>query len=302
MERKRVAEATKGVGRPKVGGPFQLIDQTGKPFTDEDMKGKYSLVYFGFSHCPDICPEELDKMAQMINLVSTSPTRTPNTPLLLPIFITCDPARDTPAVLNEYLSEFHSAIIGLTDAPEDIRILVDEIDGIQLLLSSIEQDWSDNTIPTLSLKRETVSQCLNHRRRGVERLRCVVEGIAADFEDLSRMKKKWSAVKMIQPDLILTRVADFMKTKPIEPTPSTCIAVYDANYPLFASKGFIDNHYISQRSQAKNDEFYKIAKILVSNSDIPEDMLQELSLFEAVTIVPLKYVKALILTAQKRLG
>ncbi|EPE25164.1 Thioredoxin-like protein [Glarea lozoyensis ATCC 20868] len=121
MERKRIAEATKGVGRPKVGGPFTLTDQTGKPFTDQDMRGKYSLVYFGFSHCPDICPEELDKMAQMIDLVSTSPTRTASTPSLLPIFITCDPARDTPAVLDAYLSEFHPALIGLTGTWEQIK-------------------------------------------------------------------------------------------------------------------------------------------------------------------------------------
>lgn len=57
MERKRIAEATKGVGKPKVGGPFKLVDQDGKEFSSEDLKGKYSLVYFGFSHCPDICPE-----------------------------------------------------------------------------------------------------------------------------------------------------------------------------------------------------------------------------------------------------
>ncbi|RAL58852.1 hypothetical protein DID88_009161 [Monilinia fructigena] len=96
MERKRVAEAAKGVGRPKVGGPFELLDHKGGKFGSEDMKGKYSLVYFGFTHCPDICPEELDKMAQMIDLINNSPTRTASTPSLLPIFITCDPARDTP--------------------------------------------------------------------------------------------------------------------------------------------------------------------------------------------------------------
>ncbi|OBW63534.1 MAG: FAD/NAD(P)-binding domain-containing protein [Aureobasidium pullulans] len=58
MARKRIAEHSKGVGRPLVGGPFQLIDQDRKPFTEQNLKGKYSLVYFGFTHCPDICPEE----------------------------------------------------------------------------------------------------------------------------------------------------------------------------------------------------------------------------------------------------
>ncbi|KAI9640061.1 Cu-binding protein [Ciborinia camelliae] len=121
MERKRVAEAAKGVGRPKVGGPFELVDHKGGKFGSEDMRGKYSLVYFGFTHCPDICPEELDKMAQMIDLINDSPTRTSSTPSLLPIFITCDPARDTPAVLATYLAEFHPSIIGLTGTWEQIK-------------------------------------------------------------------------------------------------------------------------------------------------------------------------------------
>jgi protein SCO1/2 len=136
MERKRIADAAKGVGKPKVGGPFELVDQRGKLFTEGDMRGRYSLVglfvstwenetlmiqqvYFGFSHCPDICPEELDKMATIIDLVST--TTPPSRPKLLPLFITCDPARDTPAVLSTYLSEFHPAIIGLTGTWEQVK-------------------------------------------------------------------------------------------------------------------------------------------------------------------------------------
>ncbi|KAM3071721.1 Cu-binding protein, variant 2 [Clarireedia jacksonii] len=123
MERKRVAEAAKGVGRPKVGGPFELVDHEGRRFTDADMKGRYSLVYFGFTHCPDICPEELDKMAQMIDIVNASHTTNnpSSTPPLLPVFITCDPARDTPAVLKTYLKEFHPDIIGLTGTWEQIK-------------------------------------------------------------------------------------------------------------------------------------------------------------------------------------
>jgi len=80
--------------------------------TDATLK-----VYFGFTHCPDICPEELDKMARMIDIVRS---RNSNT-TLLPLFITCDPARDTPAVLKTYLSEFHPALIGLTGTWEQIK-------------------------------------------------------------------------------------------------------------------------------------------------------------------------------------
>ncbi|KAH7261328.1 SCO1/SenC-domain-containing protein [Fusarium redolens] len=118
MQRKRIAEAAKGVGRPKVGGSFELIDQDGKPFTSEMMKGKHSLVYFGFTRCPDICPEELDKMATMLDIVEE---KAPGA--LLPIFITCDPARDTPKALKEYLGEFHEKFIGLTGTYDQIKAL-----------------------------------------------------------------------------------------------------------------------------------------------------------------------------------
>ncbi|TKA62052.1 hypothetical protein B0A49_07702 [Cryomyces minteri] len=116
MARKRIAETTKGIGRPKVGGQFELIDQNGQRFTDEDMKGKYALVYFGFTHCPDICPEELDKMAGMIDIVQKT-----NGNVVRPIFIICDPARDTPAVMKTYLKEFHPALIGLTGTWEQVK-------------------------------------------------------------------------------------------------------------------------------------------------------------------------------------
>lgn len=107
-------------------------------------------VYFGFSHCPDICPDELDKMARMIDLINgpsdsstapwppstsdtssspTSPTATSPTnslpvrprPTLLPLFITCDPARDTPAVLRPYLADFHPSFVGLTGTWQQVK-------------------------------------------------------------------------------------------------------------------------------------------------------------------------------------
>ncbi|KAF2460449.1 SCO1/SenC-domain-containing protein [Lineolata rhizophorae] len=116
MERKRIAEHTKGVGKPKVGGPFNLIDTNGKPFTHENLKGKYSLIYFGFTHCPDICPDELDKMATMYDLVKQNMGN-----VIRPVFISADPARDTPQVLRTYLDEFHPEFIGLTGEYEEVK-------------------------------------------------------------------------------------------------------------------------------------------------------------------------------------
>ena len=118
MKRKRIAEAAKGVGKPKVGGSFELIDQDGRPMTDQDLKGQYSLVYFGFTHCPDICPEELDKMARMFDLVEE---KRPGA--VLPVFVTCDPARDDPQALKTYLAEFHPKFIGLTGTYEQIKAM-----------------------------------------------------------------------------------------------------------------------------------------------------------------------------------
>ncbi|KAI0440775.1 SCO1/SenC-domain-containing protein [Xylaria telfairii] len=116
MQRRRVAEATKGVGKPKVGGDFKLVDHEGRPFSSADLKGRYSLVYFGFTHCPDICPEELDKMAQMFDLVEAQKPGA-----VAPVFITCDPARDDPKVLKSYLAEFHPKFIGLTGTYDEIK-------------------------------------------------------------------------------------------------------------------------------------------------------------------------------------
>ncbi|PUU82991.1 SCO1/SenC-domain-containing protein [Tuber borchii] len=116
MERKRVAEMSKGVGRPKVGGPLNLLDHNGKERKDEEWRGKHMLVYFGFTHCPDICPEELDKMASMIDLVKKE-----HGDAMSPLFITCDPARDTPPVMKGYLAEFHPDLIGLTGTYDQIK-------------------------------------------------------------------------------------------------------------------------------------------------------------------------------------
>ncbi|KAK0254944.1 hypothetical protein B0A54_11941 [Friedmanniomyces endolithicus] len=116
MARTRIAEANKGIGRPLVGGPFHLTDHDGKEFTEENLKGKYSLVYFGFTHCPDICPEELDKMAGMIDKVKDKHGK-----VMKPVFISCDPARDTPEVIRRYLAEFHEDMLGMTGTWQEVK-------------------------------------------------------------------------------------------------------------------------------------------------------------------------------------
>ena len=95
-------------GREPVGGPFSLIDQSGKIRTNEDFRGKLMLIYFGFTYCPDICPTDLQNIGLALDKLG------PDGDKVQPLFITLDPERDTAEHLKEYLSLFHSRIIGLT--------------------------------------------------------------------------------------------------------------------------------------------------------------------------------------------
>jgi protein SCO1 len=91
-----------------IGGPFALVDQNGKPFSDQDMKGKPYLVFFGFTHCPDICPTTLFEMSQLMKKLGPDADRAGA------LFITVDPGRDGPAVLKDYLASFDPHLRGLT--------------------------------------------------------------------------------------------------------------------------------------------------------------------------------------------
>ncbi|GAA5882097.1 hypothetical protein JCM16303_005599 [Sporobolomyces ruberrimus] len=115
-ERKRQENAAARIGRPKIGGPFSLTDQDGKNFTEKDLLGKWSMVYFGFTNCPDICPEELDKMTDVVQSISKSHQTD-----ILPVFITCDPARDDIKAVKTYVRDFHPSLVGLTGPYDDIK-------------------------------------------------------------------------------------------------------------------------------------------------------------------------------------
>lgn len=99
QDRRRQELAAKSVGRPSIGGPFILTTHKGETFTEQDLKGKWSLIYFGFTHCPDICPEELDKMGEAVEMVDKATGKAD----VNPIFITVDPARDTLPQVNKYI-------------------------------------------------------------------------------------------------------------------------------------------------------------------------------------------------------
>jgi protein SCO1/2 len=104
-----------------IGGPFSLTDDHGRRFTDRDLLGKYVLIYFGYSYCPDACPTDLQVMAQGLKrFAAQDPTRAAK---ILPVFVTVDPARDTPEVLRRYVAAFHPRMIGLTGPPPAIEAI-----------------------------------------------------------------------------------------------------------------------------------------------------------------------------------
>ena len=101
-----------------IGGPFTLTDQNGKPRKWADFQGQYRIVYFGYTYCPDVCPLDLQRVAQGLKLFEKkAPDRAAK---VQPIFISVDPERDTPAVMKTYVAAFHPRLIGLTGTPDQI--------------------------------------------------------------------------------------------------------------------------------------------------------------------------------------
>ena len=100
---------------PTIGGAFALTDQFGKSRTDADFRGQYMLVFFGFTHCPDICPIELQTISDALDQLDAKQSAR-----ITPIFITVDPARDTPDVMKSYVANFRPGMVALTGSVEAI--------------------------------------------------------------------------------------------------------------------------------------------------------------------------------------
>lgn len=98
-----------------IGGKFALVDQNGKPFTNSDMKGKWQLVFFGYTHCPDVCPTTLNELSLAIDKLGSAARGKVGV-----VFISVDPERDTPAVLKEYVSSFSAPVAALSGTPAEV--------------------------------------------------------------------------------------------------------------------------------------------------------------------------------------
>ena len=103
-------------GRPALGGPFTLVTHDGEPVSQANFLGSWTFFYFGFVHCPEICPVELNRMSKVVDEVRS---RRPGVPIA-PLFVSCDPRRDSLLAIKEYLSAFHPDFIGLVGTPKQV--------------------------------------------------------------------------------------------------------------------------------------------------------------------------------------
>lgn len=102
------------VGQPAIGGPFELSDANGQTVSDASLKGRPTLIFFGFTHCPDVCPTALFEMSEVLRAMG------PDADKVNALFVTVDPERDTPAAMKDYLGSFDPHLKGLTGSPEAV--------------------------------------------------------------------------------------------------------------------------------------------------------------------------------------
>jgi len=110
---------TTQTGEAAIRSEFTLTDHTGKRVTEKDFLGRWQLVFFGFTYCPDVCPTTLAYMAGVLDMLGETADK------IAPLFVTVDPGRDTPDVMADYVSAFHPRLVGLTGSEEDVAAAAD---------------------------------------------------------------------------------------------------------------------------------------------------------------------------------
>jgi protein SCO1/2 len=100
-----------------LGGPFELIDHTGARVTEASYGERWRLMFFGFTFCPDVCPTELGRVADVLDLLGADAAR------VAALFVSVDPERDTPAAMADYVGRFHPALTGLTGSPQQVAAI-----------------------------------------------------------------------------------------------------------------------------------------------------------------------------------
>lgn len=141
----KVSSSDRSTGKPQVGGEFTLTDFNGNPFGSNELKGKPSLIYFGFTFCPDICPTALQKLTSVLDDLAKLRLE------ITPVFITVDPKRDTGALLKQYLGHFHPKFIGLTGSDIEIKKVADEFKVFYEIIPGSDTGHNDYLLDHSSL-------------------------------------------------------------------------------------------------------------------------------------------------------
>jgi protein SCO1/2 len=129
-------------GAAAIGGPFSLTDQNGRTVTDKDLRGHPFLVFFGFTHCPDVCPTSLFEISEVLGKLG------PDAQKVSAVFVTIDPERDTPAAMKDYLSSFNPRFVGLTGDPAAIAAVAKEY---RVYVKKVPLDNGDYTMDHTAL-------------------------------------------------------------------------------------------------------------------------------------------------------
>ncbi|KRY88403.1 Protein SCO1 -like protein, mitochondrial [Trichinella pseudospiralis] len=111
LEKKRI------IGKSLIGGSWELVNHYGQPVKSEDFQGQWLLIYFGFTHCPDVCPDEIEKMCKIISILDKDKEYA----IVKPLFVSVDPERDDPAAVKSYVEEFSPKLLGLTGSEEQVN-------------------------------------------------------------------------------------------------------------------------------------------------------------------------------------
>jgi len=130
----QVTQSKEQISEAPFGVPFQLVDQTGKPITEQAFRGKPTALFFGFTHCPEICPTTLFELNGWLEKVDPDGTR------LQAYFVTVDPERDTPEMLNNYISNVTKRVIGIAGPPEKVA---EVIKGFRVYAKKVPLDEKD---------------------------------------------------------------------------------------------------------------------------------------------------------------
>lgn len=129
-------------GAAAIGGPFSLVDQNGRTVTDKDLRGHPFLVFFGFTHCPDVCPTSLFEISEVLGKLG------PDAQKVSALFVTIDPERDTPGAMKDYLSSFDPHLVGLTGDPATIAAVAKEY---RVYVKKVPLDNGDYTMDHTAL-------------------------------------------------------------------------------------------------------------------------------------------------------